>query len=337
LRRERLRTDSMPAIQIHDLTKRYGDNVLAVDGLDLAVEAGEIFGFLGPNGAGKSTTINMLLDYVRPSSGSATVLGMDAQADSEALRQRVGVLPEGYGLYDRLSGRRHLEFAVDWKDTHDDPDALLARVGLDSADAGRSVGDYSKGMRQRLAMAMALVGDPDLLILDEPSSGLDPHGIRQMRELVTDAAAHGTTVFFSSHILGQVEAVSDRVGILHDGELVAVDTVEGLRRTVGAGSELRLRIGSPLDVDLTRIDGVEHVERGERVEESGGIVRVTCSESRAKADVVTRLHRAGVEVVDIDAETASLEDVFTAYTAGNEQGDGASGDADHERVAEVVS
>jgi ABC-2 type transport system ATP-binding protein len=314
----------MTAIRTDELTKRYGEDVLAVDGLDLRVEEGEVFGFLGPNGAGKSTTINMLLDYVRPTAGSATVLGMDAHDDGESLRERIGVLPEGFGLYDRLSGRRHIEFAVDWKDADDDPSALLERVGLEETDGERPAGDYSKGMQQRLVLAMALVGDPDLLILDEPSTGLDPNGIRRMRELVQAEAASGTTVFFSSHILGQVEAVCDRVGILHGGELVAVDTVDGLRQAVGAGAELRLRVTGALDADVTEVAGVESAER------TGDILRVACSEPRAKARVVAHLERAGVDVVDVDSAEASLEDVFTAYTSGTD----GSGDEHDERAAD---
>ena len=309
----------MSAIRTNGLTKRYDENVLAVDDLDLTVEEGEVFGFLGPNGAGKSTTIDLLLDYVRPTDGAAMVLGMDAHEESESIRERIGVLPEGFGLYDRLSGRRHLEFAIDWKDASDDPDAVLERVGLDQHDADRPAADYSKGMAQRLCLGMALVGDPDLLVLDEPSSGLDPHGIRQMRELVHEEAKSGTTVFFSSHILGQVEAVCDRVGILHEGDLAAVDTVDGLRQTVGAGAELRLRVDGSVGVDVTDVTGVESVDR------TGDVLRVACSESRAKARVVARLTRADVDVVDVDSAEASLEDVFTAYTS-KVDGDGNASD-----------
>lgn len=303
----------MTVIETSNLTKRYGSGdarVVAVEGLDLQVESGEVFGFLGPNGAGKSTTINMLLDYVRPTEGTATILGRDVREESEALRRHVGVLPEGFGLYDRLSGHRHLAFAIDWKDANDDPDAILDRVGLSDADAARAVGDYSKGMQQRLALGMALVGSPDLLVLDEPSSGLDPHGIRQMREIVREEAEDGTTVFFSSHILGEVEAVCDRIGILSGGKIVAVDDVESLRRTVGTGTELRLRVEGDVPIDVADIDGVESVSR------SGGVLRVTPTAPRAKARVVTRLTNAGVELLDIDSENASLEDVFTAYTTG---------------------
>jgi ABC-2 type transport system ATP-binding protein len=348
----------MTAIETTDLTKQYGSGeqrVVAVDGLDLTVEEGEVFGFLGPNGAGKSTTIDMLLDYARPTSGSATILGRDVHEESEALRHRIGVLPEGLGLYDRLSGRRHLAFAIEWKDVDDDPDAILERVGLSSADAARPVGEYSKGMTQRLALGMALVGDPDVLVLDEPSAGLDPLGIRRMRDIVREEAQEGTTVFFSSHVLGEVEAVCDRVGILADGRLVAVDDVERLRETVGAGAELRLRLadGSSVadadagadaageaiadadavadagdtdavaDADDPAVDvgDVEAVAGVDSASRSGSVLRVTTTNARAKARVVARLVNAGVDVLDVDSAEPSLEDVFTAYTTGG-SGDG---------------
>jgi ABC-2 type transport system ATP-binding protein len=311
----------MAAIRTSGLTKRYGGGLLggpevtAVDDVDLVVEEGEVYGFLGPNGAGKSTTIDMLLDYGRPTEGSVEVLGFDVNEEPEEVRARTGVLPEGYGLYDRLTGRRHLELAVEWQDADDDPDVLLERVGLASDDAARQVGDYSKGMQQRLALAMALVDDPELLILDEPSSGLDPNGIRLMREIVRTEADRGATVFFSSHVLGQVEAVCDRVGILDDGELVAVDTVEGLREAAGAGATLELTMADPDDTEAaasvaSTVDGVDDVEvRRSRV-------RVAVSEPRAKAGVVAAVVDRGVEVLDVGAEEASLEDVFAAYTNG---------------------
>lgn len=168
------------------------------------------------------------MDYVRPSAGSATVLGLDAQKETREIHNRVGILPDGYGLYDRLTGRKHLEYAISLKRADDTVDDLLDRVGLDVSAADRIVGGYSKGMMQRLALAIALVGDPELLILDEPSSGLDPNGVRLVREIAQDHADRGKTVFFSSHILSQVEAVCDRVAILNRGRLVAVDSIAGL-------------------------------------------------------------------------------------------------------------
>jgi ABC-2 type transport system ATP-binding protein len=313
----------MTAIRTTGLTKRYDTgflgrrDVTAVDGVDLVVEEGEVYGFLGPNGAGKSTTIDMLLDYAEPTEGSVELFGTDVHAEPQVVRERVGVLPEGYGLYDRLTARRHLELAIEWQDADDDVDVLLDRVGLDERDASRPVGDYSKGMTQRLALAMALVDEPDMIILDEPSSGLDPNGIRLLREIVREEADRGATVFFSSHILGQVEAVCDRVGILDDGELVAVDTVEGLREAAGAGATLELTLGEAPTADggpaavAADVDGVEDVT----VRRSQ--LRVACEQPRAKAAVVSRIVQQGHEVVDVGAEEASLGDVFAAYTNGN--------------------
>ncbi len=217
----------MATIELNGLRKEF-DGVQALRGVDLAVEQGEVFGFLGPNGAGKSTTINILLDFVRPTAGSAMVLGHDAQDESKAVRERTGVMPQGYQIYKRLTGRQHIEFVIDSKDAPDDPVEMLERVGIADA-ADRPAGDYSKGRKQRLTLGMALVDDPDLLILDEPSTGLDPAGVREVRSIVREESAEGTTVLISSSILSQVEAVCDRVGILRDGELVAVDTVEDLR------------------------------------------------------------------------------------------------------------
>jgi ABC-2 type transport system ATP-binding protein len=217
---------STPAIRTEGLTKRYGSTAV-VDSLDLVVDADEVFGFLGPNGAGKSTTIGMLLDYVRPTSGSVRVLGRDSR-DVVDVHRRLGVLPDRYGLYPDLTARQHLEFVVDTKGASDDPEALLARVGLADA-TDQQAATFSQGMEQRLALAMALVGTPDLLVLDEPFTGLDPHGVRAVREIVHEENERGAAVFFSSHVLGQVELVCDRVGIIHRGRLVASGTLEELR------------------------------------------------------------------------------------------------------------
>jgi ABC-2 type transport system ATP-binding protein len=302
----------MPAIQTTDLTKRFGRDVHAVDGLDLTVEEGEIFGFLGPNGAGKSTTINMLLDFIRPTSGSAEILGHDAQAETTTVRKRIGVLPEGYDLYPRLSGRTHIETAIELKEADDDPDTIIDRVGLDPDDARRKAGDYSQGMAQRLALGMALVGDPDLLVLDEPTNGLDPNGAREMREIVRDHAERGATVFFSSHILEQVQAVCDRVGILTEGTLVAVDTIDGLREEVGTGSTMALTLDTVPDVDTADIAGVSNLV----VEDS--TLRATCTDPSAKISVIDRVREAGATVEDIQTTEASLEDLFAAYTGQRE-------------------
>jgi ABC-2 type transport system ATP-binding protein len=298
----------MNAIELRNVTKRFGE-VTAVRDLDLGVPEGEVFGFLGPNGAGKSTTINLLLDFVRPTAGTVSVLGHDARVESVAVRRRTGVLPEGFDVYERLTGRQHVEFAIESKEADDDPDAILERVGIADA-ADRRAGGYSTGMRQRLALGMSLVGEPDLLILDEPSTGLDPNGAREMREIVREENARGATVFFSSHILGQVEAVCDRVGILRDGVLVAEDSVEGLREAVGTEARLRVTVDHVPDGaldDVAAVDGVSRVDQDE-----DGLI-VECKDS-AKTGVLSALEAAGATVSDFETEEASLEDLFMAYT-----------------------
>ena len=301
----------MTAIELDGVTKRYG-SVTALRDLDLTVEEGEIYGFLGPNGAGKSTTINVLLDFVRPTAGAASVFGHDCQQDPLSVRQRIGVLPDGFSVWERLTGRQHVEFVGESRRLEVDPEAVLERVGLTDA-ADRKAGEYSKGMRQRLALGMALVGDPDLLILDEPTTGLDPNGARKMREVILDERDRGATVFFSSHILSQVEAVCDRVGILRDGELVAEDSVEGLRDATGATARLRIDVDRVDDAALAavrEIDGVAEVTARDTE------LLVRCRDGR-KTAVLSALEDHGVAVSDFSTEEASLEDLFQQYTEAN--------------------
>ncbi|WP_313692622.1 ABC transporter ATP-binding protein [Halorarum halobium] len=302
----------MPAIELRGVTKRYGD-VVAVRDLDLTVEEGTVYGFLGPNGAGKSTTINMVLDFVRPTEGSVEVLSRDAQAESVAVRRRTGVLPEGYDVYDRLTGRKHVEFAMRSKGVEGDPESLLERVGIADA-ADRKAGGYSKGMCQRLALGMALVGEPELLILDEPSSGLDPAGAKEMRDIVRTEADRGATVFFSSHVLGQVEAVCDRVGILREGELVAEDSIDGLRDAVGGEEQLVVTVDAASEDDVESLRALDGVSSAST---DGGTVTVSCS-SDAKTAVISTLEGEGVAVKDFSTEEASLEDLFLHYAEGRD-------------------
>jgi ABC-2 type transport system ATP-binding protein len=303
----------MTAIETENLTKQFGRTIYAVDGLDLTVEDGEVFGFLGPNGAGKSTTINMLLDFIRPTSGSAQVLGHDAQEETTTIRQQIGVLPEGYDLYPRLSGRSHIEMAIELKEASDDPDAIIDRVGLDRTDADRKAGDYSQGMRQRLALGMAIAGDPELLILDEPTNGLDPNGAREMREIVEEHAERGATVVFSSHILEQVQAVCDRVGILAEGQLVAVDTIDGLREEVGSGSTLTLTVDTVPSVDFSDVPGVSNITT------QSTAIQASITDPSAKITVIDRVRDAGARIEDIETSEASLEELFATYTNQGEQ------------------
>lgn len=315
----------MVAIETTALTKRF-DEVTAVEELNLQIEDGEIFGFLGPNGAGKSTTINMLLDFHRPTSGSATVLGYDAQEETDAIRNRVGVLPEGLELYDRLTAREHLELCVRMKDAADDPDAVLDRVGL-SDDGDRAVGGFSKGMSQRLALGMALIGSPDLIILDEPTSGLDPNGIQEFRELLRAEADSGTTVFFSSHVLSEVEAVCDRVGIMNEGKLVALDTIDSLREHAGSGGTVELTVDSVSDeLALDRFDEITDITI------DGTDIRAVCTTTEAKMNVIRHVYRVST-ITEIVVEETSLEDLFNEYTNGKQTVE----DGDTKRAPEVIA
>jgi ABC-2 type transport system ATP-binding protein len=301
----------MAAIQTTGLTKRFGD-VVAVRDLNLQVKEGEVFGFLGPNGSGKSTTINMLMDYIRPTDGTATVLGYDAQEETQAIHERIGILPDATDLYGRLSGRKHIQFAIDSKGTNEDADEILERVGLSADDASRAAGGYSKGMRQRVTLGMALVGDPDLVILDEPSSGLDPHGVKEMRQIIQREANRGTAVFFSSHILSQVEAVCDRVAIMNKGELITVDTIDGLRDAAGTGATMVLIVDTVPNVGLEGVQGVTNATV------DGNEIHVTYTDASAKAKVINAVEETGTTVTDIRTKESSLEDLFEAYTTGSD-------------------
>jgi ABC-2 type transport system ATP-binding protein len=301
----------MAAVELRSLSKTFGP-IEAVHDVTLQVERGEVFGFLGPNGAGKSTTINILLDFVRRTSGDVTVVEYDPETDPRAVRERVGVLPEASGFYKRDTALDHLQFAIAMKRADDDPRELLDQVNLSHA-ADRPVGEFSNGMCQRLGLAIALVGSPDLLVLDEPLGGLDPDGARILREIVRQERDRGAAVFFSSHIMDQVEAICDRVGIMNAGELVAVERVDTLLAQTDASATLILSVQNPpaeAETKLMEIDAVEGVLSRE------GTLRVSYTDSSAKAAAVTELDAMGVSITDITTDGTSLEQIFTSITSG---------------------
>src|SRR6266487_7071186 len=219
--------DDTVVIETTGLTKRYGSGVLAVSDLDLAVRRGEVYGFLGPNGAGKTTTLRMLVGLIRPTAGTARVLGQPPGV-SGALG-RIGSLIEAPAFYPYLSGRDNLRVVARFCGVAEERvDAALEEVGMRARGSDR-FSTYSLGMRQRLGVAGALIKEPEVLILDEPTGGLDPQGVVEMRELIRSLGQRGRTVMLSSHLLGEVEQTCDRIGVIQTGRLVAEGTLEELR------------------------------------------------------------------------------------------------------------
>ena len=303
----------MTALAVHALRKRYGQ-IDAVDGLDLVVEPGELYGFLGPNGAGKTTTIRMALGLIMPSAGEVEVLGVRLAPGMSPPLHRVGALVEEPAFWRFLSGRVNLEYmaraggsGADTRGRLSRVDDVLARVGLTDA-ADKKVKAYSQGMRQRLGIALALLGDPELLVLDEPTNGLDPTGMRDVRDLLRALADNGTTVFVSSHLLSEVEAMCDRVGVMARGRLVAEGPPATLR---GAAARHRLDVDDP-----ERAIGVLQPMRGVFVEPVPGGVRVRLDDGVTPADVNVALVAEGVRVSALVPERDTLEDVFFTLVEG---------------------
>src|ERR671933_1475410 len=290
-------------VETRGLTKKYGPRIVAVDGVSLTVRRGEVYGFLGPNGAGKTTTLSMLLGLVRPTSGTASVLGR-SPGDPQGLA-RVGALVESPAFYPYLSGRDNLRVLANYAGaTRAQVDAALAQVEL-SDRAHDKVSAYSQGMRQRLGVAAALLKDPELLILDEPTNGLDPAGMADMRSLIRRLGSGDRTVLLSSHMLGEVQQVCDRVGVIAHGSLIAEDTVSELR---GRGA---LLVGAqPLDRARERI---EQLLGPGRVEALDGTLRLDVDPSSAGC-INRELVGADVEVTELRPIERTLEEVFLEMT-----------------------
>jgi len=284
------------------LTKTFGART-AVDRVDLTVRRGEVYGFLGPNGAGKTTTLRMLLGLVRPSAGAARVHGLPP-GDPRAVA-RTGSLVEGPGFYPYLSGRENLRVLARYQGL---PDAAADRAldRVDLAARGRdAVRSYSLGMKQRLGVAAALLGEPDLLVLDEPTNGLDPAGMADMRALLVDVAAGGQTVLLSSHLLAEVQEICDRVGIISDGRLLVEGTVAELR----GSTEIRLR-AAPADRALAVAMAVAG-DDAVRIE--GAELRLSAPAGRVPA-LARALVAADVDITALHSVERSLEEVFFDLT-----------------------
>jgi len=304
-------------IEVEGLRKEYrrmrGGRTVAVDGLDLSVPVGGVFGFLGPNGAGKTTTIRCLLGLVRPSAGSLSVLGANVRHDLPDVIGSVGSIVEAPAMFPRFSGRRNLQILARIHGEGDAAiDAALERVGLTdrAADAVRT---YSLGMKQRLAIAATLLRDPSLLILDEPANGLDPAGIVEVRELIRSLGAEGRTVFVSSHILSEVQQIADHVAILARGKLITSGPVGQVLAT-GTARGLLVKVGD-LDADRRALEN-----SGLTVSAAGDSLRVNLPAEQA--DRVTRtLAEAGLYLTELRPDVADLETVFLELTKDQGVGD----------------
>lgn len=295
------------AIDTSGLTRRFGD-LVAVDSVDLQVPRGSVYGFLGPNGAGKTTTIRMLLGLIRPHAGEVHVFGQPLRRRRIELMRRVGALVESPSLYPHLTGRENLEVTRRLiGGPREQIDRALSIVRLEEA-ADRRVAGYSTGMRQRLALALALLGEPELLILDEPTNGLDPAGIREMRHLLRRLPQeHGVTVFLSSHLLNEVEQVATHIGIVREGRLLFQGTPD----------ELQAQLEDHVTIGVDRpADALRSLSRAGWTVRPNGARRLHVAVN-GRSDVTlinARLVEEGINVFHLNMEQPSLEDIFLRLT-----------------------
>lgn len=307
-------SSSGPLIEAQGLTKRYG-GFTAVDGIDLTIAEGEVFGFLGPNGSGKSTSILMMLGLTEPTDGTVRVCGYDPARNPLAVKRQVGYLPESVGFYGDMTGAQNLRFTAELNRTpRADADAriaeLLAMVELADA-ANQPVVQYSRGMRQRLGLADVLLKQPRLVILDDPTLGLDPAGIVWLLGLIEELSAkRGITVFLSSHQLQEVQRVCHRVGIMSHGKIVLEGTVAGLTAQTDAGGfRVTLKVegaNDALDAALAALPSVREATRS-------GIDVVIESDEDVRAAAAAVVHEHGARLLEMRANDRTLEDIYLRY------------------------
>ncbi len=295
-------SDDQSALRIRGLTKFYGDR-RGIEDLDLDVRAEEVFGFLGPNGAGKTTTIRLLLGLIRPTRGSATILGAPLRHGQTGCRAEIGYLPGDLALYDRMTGEQLLAYVARLRGGVS-PQRYRELAERLSLDLGRRMGDLSRGNRQKVGVVQAFMHWPRLLVLDEPTSGLDPLVQQEFQRLVREAVDFGATVFLSSHVLAEVEQLADRVAIVDDGRLVVVDTVDGLRERATKRVELDFPAAPP--AELAGAPGVRAVEvRGQTA---------VCTVAGPVGGLLAVAVAHGV--VDVHTHDPDLEDAFLGYVTG---------------------
>jgi ABC-2 type transport system ATP-binding protein len=303
-----------PVIETHGLTKLYGD-FKAVADLNLTVNEGEVFGLLGPNGSGKTTTILMLLGLTEPSSGSVRVLGFDPEREPLKVKSHVGYMPDQLGFYNDLSARENLIYIAKLNGLRRDEayrriDEVLARLGLQHV-ADHPVGTFSHGMRQRLGVAEVLLKKPRLIIMDEPTQGLDPEAAREFLEIIQGLKKDGITVLLSSHLLYQVQAVCDRVGLFRLGHMVLEGTVTELAQQVlGGAYRIEVEVANPspdLESTLRQLPGVVDVKPAQ----NGRLELEATSDLRA--DAARLVVESGGQLLSLDIEEPSLDEIYARY------------------------
>lgn len=315
-------------IEVTNLTKRYGSHV-AVDHISFRVEKGQIYGFLGPNGAGKSTTMNMLTGYLAASEGKVTIDGRDIQREPEEAKRKIGYLPELPPLYTEMTVEEYLLFAAELKklprgERREQVEQVMELTQI--ADVrGRLIRNLSKGYRQRVGLAQAILGDPEVIILDEPSVGLDPKQMIEIRDLIR-RLGESHTVILSSHILSEVSAVCDHIMIISRGKLVASDSPEGLEKLMAGAMELYLTVKDEPETLLAVLEAlpcVAGVEREETAEAGCVKVRVSAAdEGDIREKVFYALAEAGLPIMELRPGRKTLEDIFLELTGAESAGEG---------------
>lgn len=291
----------MNLIETNNLTKYYlGRKVIGVRDLNLKIEEGEIFGFIGPNGAGKSTTIRLLLDLIRPTSGSANIFGMDVNKDSVEIKKEIGYLPGEIFLDDNISGKECLEYYKKFKKKVE-VNYLTSLIKRFEFNPNKKIRDYSKGNKQKLAIILALMHKPKLLILDEPTSGLDPLNQREFFHALAETKKWGATTFLSTHILDEANRICDRVGIIKDGKLISIENIDEFRNK--NVRDLHITTDDTIPLNDLKIEGVTKVERTT----SGYHLTITGPNAKILKEILKH------KVLDIEITKPTLEEIFLRF------------------------
>ncbi|NLN26619.1 MAG: ABC transporter ATP-binding protein [Firmicutes bacterium] len=303
-------------IRTEGLTKRF-DDLVAVDNLDLHVEKGEIYGFLGPNGAGKTTTIMMLLGLIKPTAGRIWLFGKDLSEDYFNIKRRIGVLSEFHYLYEDMTAEEYLRFFGELYGVEDIDNRIKEVLGLVNLYHRRKelLGGYSKGMKQKFSLARTLLHKPEILILDEPVSSLDPHGIKEVRDILLEENRKGTTMLISSHILSEIERTCHRVAIIHKGKLVAQDTMDGLRRKLTEETEMYVTVEGLTDAIVDALRELPFI-RSLSVDGQTVTLRMDADKDY-RGDLSRKIVDLGGVVLDMRRHEMSLEEAFVTITEKN--------------------